>query len=474
MDTNAWSREENIKKFELLVEQAGDAFFILDFTGRILDVNRQTTISLGYSREELLRKTISEIDIEVDEKDHRFRHWEKLPPGQYTTFEGTHKRKDGGTFPVEIRLGRLDVGEERYLLALCRDITDRKKAEQALKNSLAEIKVLKERLEAENLVLREDVKLLHGHAEIIGNSSKIMKVLKAAEQVAKTDANVLILGETGTGKELLAQRIHKLSGRNALPMVKVNCAALPSTLIEAELFGREKGAYTGALTRQVGRFEVADGSTIFLDEVGELPLELQAKLLRILQEGEFERIGSTKTIRVDVRVVAATNRDLAKEAKAGTFREDLFYRLNVFPISMPALRDHPEDIPSLVWSFVKELDKKMGKNTKEISKKSMETLQNYSWPGNVRELRNLIERAMILSEGSCLRVEIPDFGGEENEPAAGSSLQDIERQHIITALKKTGWCVSGAHGAAKLLDINAKTLESKMKKLGIRRPPRAA
>jgi len=324
MDTNTWSREENIRKFELLVEQAGDAFFILDFDGRILDVNRQATISLGHTREELLSKIILDVDIEAKAKNHKVRHWEKLTPGEFTNFEGTHQRKDGSTFPVEVRLGRLDVGDERYLLALCRDITDRKKAEQALKDSLDEIKALKERLEAENLVLREDVKLMHGHAEIIGNSSRILKVLKAAEQVAKTDANVLILGETGTGKELLAQCIHKLSGRNALPMVKINCAALPSTLIESELFGREKGAYTGALTRQIGRFEVADGSTIFLDEVGELPLELQAKLLRVLQEGEFERIGSTKTIRVDVRVVAATNRDLAKEVKAGAFARIFF------------------------------------------------------------------------------------------------------------------------------------------------------
>ena len=297
-----------------------------------------------------------------------------------------------------------------------------------------------------------------------------MSVLDAAAQVAGTSSTVLILGETGTGKELLAHYIHKLSACRDRPMVKVNCAALPSTLIEAELFGHEKGAYTGATARRVGRFELADGSTIFLDELGDLPCEVQAKLLRVLQEGEFERIGSSRTIRVNVRVVAATNRDLARAVREGKFRRDLYYRLNVFPISMPPLRDHPEDIPRLVRAFVQEFGGTMGKSISQIARSTMERLQSYSWPGNIRELRNVIERAVIWADGSVLpAVELPADGSAS--PLSGPmSLRDAERNQILAALKLTEWCVSGPGGAAKLLDINPKTLESRMKKLGICRP----
>ena len=276
---------------------------------------------------------------------------------------------------------------------------------------------------------------------------------------------MLILGETGTGKELLTRAIHDLSPRKGRPLVKVNCAALPSTLVESELFGREKGAYTGALSRQTGRFEVADGSTIFLDEICELPLELQVKLLRVLQDGQFERLGSSKTIEVDVRVIAATNRDIEKAVREGNFREDLFYRLNVFPITVPPLRERREDIPLLIWVFVEEFDKTMGKTIENIPQKSMDLLQRYSWPGNIRELRNVIERAMIVSKGATLQIDIPTIG--ESQTFSRGTLEEVEKKHITEVLESTGWKVSGEKGAAKILDLNPKTLESRMKKLGI-------
>jgi transcriptional regulator with GAF, ATPase, and Fis domain len=275
------------------------------------------------------------------------------------------------------------------------------------------------------------------------------------------------LGETGTGKELLARAIHRMSLRKDRPLVTVNCASLPPTLIESELFGREKGAYTGALTRMVGRFELADGATIFLDEVGELPLDLQAKLLRVLEEGKFERLGSTTSLHTDVRIIAATNRDIEQEVKAGKFRRDLFYRLNVFPIVIPPLRKRLEDIPFLVQAFVKEFQKRMGKEIERIPEKTMQALQSYSWPGNVRELRNVIERAVILSKGKTLDVQVPKRASSETD--ATGTLEDMERRHIVAVLEKTGWRVAGHGSAAEILGLKRTTLQSKMKKLGIKR-----
>jgi formate hydrogenlyase transcriptional activator len=294
------------------------------------------------------------------------------------------------------------------------------------------------------------------------------KVLSQAEQVARTDSTVLIQGETGTGKELLARAIHKMSGRKDRSLIAVNCASLPPTLIESELFGREKGAYTGAMTKMIGRFEIADGSTLFLDEIGELPLELQSKLLRVLEEGSFERLGSTKTLHVNVRIIASTNRDLEQEMKNGNFRNDLFYRLSVFPIVIPPLRERPEDIPLLVWAFVEKAQKRIGKEIETISKKTMEALQSYSWPGNVRELKNVIEHAMILSKDKSLRVHLPRPGSLETD--ATQDLQDMERRHIQAVLEKAGWRLSGDGGAAKALGLKRTTLHAKMKKLGIKRP----
>ena len=330
-----------------------------------------------------------------------------------------------------------------------------------------EIKRLRERLEAENTYLREEIKTQLEYDEIVGDSEPIKHALVQAERVAPTEANVLILGETGTGKELFARAIHRQSARGDQPLICVNCAALASTLIESELFGREKGAYTGALSSQVGRFEIADGSTIFLDEIGELPLEIQAKLLRVLQTGEFERLGSSKTMQVDVRIIAATNRDLAQEARNGSFREDLYYRLNVFPISVPPLRERREDIPQLVWRFVKEFEKDLGRRVEQISKRDMDALTRFAWPGNIRELKNVIERAMILGSGPDLRVEPPEL--PDGPAVEGLKLDQVEKRHIVAVLEQTGWRVRGAGGAAEQLGLKPTTLESRMQKLGINR-----
>jgi DNA-binding NtrC family response regulator len=343
---------------------------------------------------------------------------------------------------------------------LSKEIEHRKRIE-------AEIKRSKEKLEIENVYLKEEIELQHEHREIIGQSHAIKAVLNRVEQVAGTQTTVLIQGETGTGKELIAREVHHLSKFNEKLLVKVNCAALPPTLIEGELFGREKGAYTGALSKQSGRFELASGSSIFLDEISELPLDLQPKLLRVLQDGEFERLGSSKTIKTNVRVIAATNRDLVKEMKKARFRNDLFYRLYVFPILVPPLRERTEDIPLLVWAIVKELEKKLGKRVDTITEKSMNALKRYAWPGNVREMRNIVEMSMILSKGSKLDIQLP--GITENHISEDMSIQSLEYHHIQKVLDMTGWRVSGKKGAAQILGLKPTTLEYRMKKLDIKR-----
>lgn len=348
----------------------------------------------------------------------------------------------------------------------------RRRADEALRLALAENEKLRARLEQENQYLREQVVLKHRHGRIIGQSDALERVLAAAERVAVTDTPVLLLGETGTGKELLAQTIHELSGRKDRAMVIVNCASLPATLVESELFGREAGAYTGAASAQVGRFVVADRSTLFLDEIGEFPIELQAKLLRVLQDGRFERLGSPTTITVDVRIIAATNRDLEQAVRDGKFRADLYHRLNVFPIQIPPLRERREDIPALVWAFVDAFGRRMGKSIKSIPRRTMDQLQRYSWPGNVRELSNIIERAMILTTDDMLRVELPS--GARSAAAARMTLKENERAQIVQALRETGWRIRGAGGAAETLGIKPTTLEARMAKLGIKREKRSS
>ena len=344
----------------------------------------------------------------------------------------------------------------------------RRESEAALRVTLEENAQLRDRLIQENLYLQREVRAQQGPPAITGDSAAIRRMLEEIDQVARTLATVLLLGETGTGKELAASAIHERSPRSSRAMVRVNCAAIPVALVESELFGREKGAYTGALSRQFGRFELADGSTIFLDEIGELPAEVQVKLLRVLQERQIERLGSTRPINVDVRVIAATNRSLDQMVAAGTFREDLYYRLNVFPIRVPPLRERPEDIPTLVWGFVDECSRTLGKRIETIAKEDMQALQRYAWPGNVRELRNTVERAVITATGPRLAIEPPSTGRPGR--TTSTRLQDVERDHIRTVLEQTEWRIRGRDGAAELLGLKPSTLDDRIAKLGLRRP----
>ena len=358
----------------------------------------------------------------------------------------------------------------RRLLGATVDVTERKTSEDELRRSYEEVNRLKRQLELENAYLQREHRLLHGGGRIVGESPAIMEVLSLIEQVAPTETTVLVEGETGTGKELVAHRIHELSSRSGRPLVKVNCAALPSTLVESELFGHEKGAYTGAISREAGRFEIANGATILLDEIAELPLELQSKLLRVLEEGEFERVGSSRTRTADVRVIVSTNRDLEAEVEAGRFRRDLYFRLAVFPVRVPPLRERRSDIPLLVWSIVQEFGAGMNKAVETIRRVDMERLQNYDWPGNVRELRNVVERALILCTGPTLRISPPESSSANGETVL--SLDEAQRRHILKVVETAGGKIRGEGGAAELLGLKPTTLRSRMQRLGIdpRRP----
>jgi transcriptional regulator with GAF, ATPase, and Fis domain len=351
------------------------------------------------------------------------------------------------------------------------DVTELEEAKAALETSLREVRELNERVEAENVLLNQQVRRARGFDEVVGASPVLGRVLGQVEQVAPTDAPVLLLGETGTGKGLVARALHERSRRRERPLVTVSCAALPATLVESELFGYEKGAFTGALQRTVGRFEVAHGGSLFLDEIGELPLEVQAKLLRVLQTGQFERLGSSKTIQVDVRLIAATNRDLEREVGEGRFRADLYYRLSVFPIALPPLRERREDIPLLVWHFITRRQGKLDKLVKRVPGPLMQAFTAYSWPGNVRELENVVERALIMTSGPTL-ADPAFLEAAPAAPAVGprASLAEAERSHIRAVLDECRWKISGKGNAAERLGLNRSTLQFRMKKLGISRP----
>jgi transcriptional regulator with GAF, ATPase, and Fis domain len=360
------------------------------------------------------------------------------------------------------------VAERTAELSTARQAAE--KSKHLTETALEEIKQLKNQLEAEREYLKEEIELEFNHEHIIGQSDEIKYVFYKVEQIAATDTSVLVLGETGTGKELVARAIHGLSLRKQRALIKMNCAALPSNLIESELFGHEKGAFTGAQSRRLGRFEVADGTTLFLDEIGELPLELQPKLLRVIESGEFERLGSSQTIKVDVRIIAATNRNLEKEVRRGRFREDLWYRLNIFPITLPPLRNRPADIPLLVHFFIDKISKRLGKSIEMVPAGVMDALQNYHWPGNIRELENVLERAVINSSGPKLRLvdELKKPHKDLTKPTR--TLADVEREYITAVLEEVHWKVSGQDSAAQILGLNRSTLRARMRKLNIRKP----
>jgi formate hydrogenlyase transcriptional activator len=344
----------------------------------------------------------------------------------------------------------------------------RRESDEALHRALDEVSRLRDQLHAENVYLRTEARERHGTGNIVGKSSAVRHVLEQVQLVSATDSTVLLLGETGTGKELFATHLHELSARHGRSMVRVNCAAIPVTLLESELFGREKGAFTGALARQVGRFELADHSTIFLDEIGDLPVDVQVKLLRVLEEQQIERLGNPKPIRIDTRIIAATHRNLEQRIAEGTFREDLFYRLNVFPIQVPPLRDRVEDIPLLVWRFVEEFSKTFAKRIETIDKDNLAALQHYSWPGNIRELRNVVERAMITAPGGRLTIPVPQSSAAATKRSP--KLADVEKEHIRSVLDSTGWRIRGTGGAAERLGLPPTTLETRLAKLGLKRP----
>jgi formate hydrogenlyase transcriptional activator len=361
---------------------------------------------------------------------------------------------------------------EEQALQIAHDTLEQQVEERTveLRTALSEIKTMKDQLEVENIYFRHEHKLRHQYENIIGQSDGLKHVLYRAEQVAPTNTTILILGETGTGKELIAAAVHNMSHRKEQPLITVNCAALPGNLIESELFGREKGAFTGADTRRVGRFEIANGSTICLDEIGELPLELQAKLLRVIQHSEFERLGSSHTTKVDVRIVATTNRDLEEEVRKGRFRQDLYFRLNVFPITVPPLRQRKDDIPLMVQAFTERYSRKMGKQITSIQKETMKALQDYPWPGNVRELESIIERAVILCQGEVLQLADKLEILSTSLSAAVRTLEESERNQILKILSETRWRIEGKNGAAAILGLHPSTLRARMHKLGIVRP----
>ncbi|SHO53281.1 regulatory protein, Fis family [Desulfopila aestuarii DSM 18488] len=366
------------------------------------------------------------------------------------------------------QLQRTEGMAQPCLMGVTQDITARKVMEQKMQEHLQEIEFLRQKLEAENALLKSEAGKALNTQSPLGASRAMRQIMTKIELVAPTQSTVLIQGETGTGKELIAQTIHRLSDRSKHPMVTVNCAALPAALVESELFGRERGAFTGAVSKQVGRFELADRSTLFLDEVAEMPLETQAKLLRVLQEGKFERLGSPHSVKVDVRIIAATNKTLYEEVEKGNFRRDLFYRLSIFPIHVPPLRERTEDIPHLVWKFVNEFGEKMGKRINRVPQKDMEKLTGYTWPGNIRELKNVIEYGLIVSKGEVLELSLQHFELQAECTGSGTqTLEEVEREHIQKTLQLTKGRIKGKGGAAQLLGMNPSTLYSRMRKLDI-------
>ena len=463
---------ESERRFRDLYEEAPIAYIYEDTDSRFVSANRAAMRLLGLKPEEV-RGTLGLSLVAPESQERVHRAIESLQKGEERAcIELELRRKDDGR-PVWVQWWSKPDPDGRYTRTMLVDITDRVLAEQE-----------RNRLQQQNLYLREEIKSEYNFEEIIGGSSVLRDALAKVKQVAPTDSTVLILGETGTGKELVARALHHLSKRKDGPLIKLNCSALPTGLIESELFGHEKGAFTGALEKRIGRFALADGGTIFLDEIGDIPAEVQLRLLRVLQEHEFEPVGASRTVKVDVRVIAATHRDLARAVAEGSFRADLFYRLNVFPILLPPLRERRGDIPLLVHYFVERYAAKIGRRVDSVRDDTMQRLVQYPWPGNIRELENVIERAMILSTGRDLELGAQLLESPEGEPRVAAAhrmssdtkgapgaptLEDIQRQHIVRTLQQCEWVVDGPRGAARVLGLNPNTLRSRMKKLGIRR-----
>lgn len=469
-----------VKRFlndpELLLNSVGEGIYGFDLSGNAVFINPAAERMTGWTADDLLGKKI-----------HQYHHHSHADGTTYpadecqiycTMFDGKHRhikdevfwRKDGSCFAVEYTSTPVyREGELIGAVAIFRDVSKQHDTERALRDALSQVQCLSEQLKDENSYLLSELNADWQDSGLVGSSHVFQKMLEQIKLVSKTDSTVLILGENGTGKELVARNLHRLSNRESMPFVKVNCAAFTPSLLESELFGHEKGAFTGANDKRKGRFELADKGTIFLDEIGELPLEAQSKLLRVLQEREFERVGGSVTLSVDIRVIAATNRDLWSMVESGSFRMDLYYRLNVFPIKVPALRERKEDISVLCANLISQLNIRLGKQLKGVAKETLNKLQVYDWPGNIRELQNILEREAILGNHRLLHLSQPLLSDDNIHQNGSLLLADAERSHICSVLKLCEWRVAGEKGAASKLGLPESTLRSKMKKLGIAR-----
>lgn len=478
---------------QMILQAAGEGIYGLDCEGNTTFTNTSAAAMLGYSSEELTGQPMHAL-LHHTKPDGSHYHREDCPiyaafkdGAVHHTDDDVFWRKDGTSFPVSFTSTPIRQGDKLTgAVVVFQDITERKQAEEKIQKAYAEIERMKERLEAENLYLQEEINSEQEFKDIIGQSSAVKQLLQQVELVAPTAASVLITGESGTGKELVARAIHERGDRSERPLIRVNCAAIPAELFESEFFGHVKGSFTGAVKDRAGRFELADGGTIFLDEVGEIPIALQSKLLRVLQEGQYERVGDERTKKVDVRLIAATNRNLQEEVEAGNFREDLYFRLNVFPVNVVPLRERVDDIPLLTRHFVSMLSRKLNMPEPRLTNGTVKQLQSYSWKGNIRELQNVIERAIILSQGGSLRVDLPNSdvppvvmsntesgngnNGDDSQSAPYTENERIARDkaNIIQALELCDNKISGAGGAAELLGIKPTTLASRLKNMDIR------
>ncbi len=473
-------KKNRLARFTL--EKACDAVVWHGPDARFTEANPAACRLFGYSKEEMLTLTVQDVAPSSTKASFK-KAWKEVKEKGILHVEDDMKTKDGALVPVEVKINFIEFEGQEYVCSFIRDISARKKTEQERECAFNEIKRLRAQLEMENEYLQEELKGLGSFGNIVGTSPPLQTILRQIEMVAATDACVLIAGESGTGKELIAHEIHQRSLRKQRPMIRVNCASIPRDLYESEFFGHVRGAFTGAVKDRAGRFELADGGTLFLDEIGEIPLDLQSKLLRVLQEGTFEKVGDEKTRKVDVRIITATNRDLKKEVEAGRFREDLYYRLNVFPIEVPPLRKRKEDIPLLADYFLGQSATRLQLAKPRMSKADAMRLKDYDWPGNIRELQNVLERAVITSRSGKFRLDfqktgsgrergLQQVGSVESQPEkiwTYNQLKDFEKKNILTVLKKTGGKVFGPGGAAELLDMPPTTLASKLKRLGLKK-----